>query len=243
MNIPTKKKKDKTLKKSSSHSKTGSHSRDKPPPPPGPRPTHLKRKEVQERVQSVGTFDLDDEEDVEAGYDRLSADNMPDEVKEGNLASRLMGRAKKKLNKLRVSRFDSWGKDDLIWLLVTNGIELRGEANLSTVTLIDLADKTFPEYMLMPEKPPKFTLFELMRIQWAVRKIQDAWIQKMSARRMHDHVPGKPRLLSLYFHHYFLPTIPITTMIVLICSPLLLLRLIMHFSSLLFVFLCYHDHR
>ena len=46
-----------------------------------------------------------------------------------------------------------------------------------------MADETyFGERM--PEKPPNFTIWELLKVSWAIAKVQDRWIEKMYRRRI-----------------------------------------------------------
>ena len=87
------------------------------------------------------------------------------------------------ISRLQDSRFADWNRQELVMLLVKRGVELRGEATIAYQTLVDMADEAyFGERM--PEKPPNFTIWELLKVSWAIAKVQDKWIEKTYNRRI-----------------------------------------------------------
>ena len=87
------------------------------------------------------------------------------------------------MKNLSSSRFEDWTRQELVMLLVHRGVELRGEAAIASQTLIDMAEEAFYGEPL-PDKPRNFTIWELLKLSWAVAKVQDVWIEKIYRRRM-----------------------------------------------------------
>jgi hypothetical protein len=84
---------------------------------------------------------------------------------------------------LQRSRFASWERRDIIFILVTHGIELRDEENISELTLRDLCEEIFHGDVL-PPKPPRLSVIELEQLDRSVRYLQHLWITRQHNRRL-----------------------------------------------------------
>ena len=90
------------------------------------------------------------------------------------------------LNNLKVSRFRMWTREELIQKIIDNGLELRDEKKLNTLSLRDLLEMIY-EDQPTPEKPKVFSQLPpeyQFKISRCVRHIQDRWIKYQFRLRM-----------------------------------------------------------
>jgi hypothetical protein len=129
----------------------------------------------------------DDDEEVYTSSSDEDAGVVKKQPLQAGLAAKMGRKINKKLrntiSNLSSSRFEDWSRHALVMVLVHRGVELRGEAAIATQTLIDMADEAFFGESI-PEKPRNFTIWELLKLSWAVSKVQDVWIEKIYRRRM-----------------------------------------------------------
>lgn len=138
-----------------------------------------------------GNYQVLGKEDDEGSSDHSSDSgeemDQAQQMRINNMAFRVQQGVSMKLRStiqnLSSSRFEDWTRQELVMLLVHRGVELRGEAAIATQTLIDMAEEAFCGEEL-PEKPSNFTIWELLKLSWAVAKVQDVWIEKIYRRRM-----------------------------------------------------------
>lgn len=92
------------------------------------------------------------------------------------------------LNNLKVSRFRNWTREEMIQLVICNGLELRDEKKLNALTLRDLLEMIY-EGQPTPEKPPVFSQLPpeyQFKINRCVRYVQDRWIKFQYRLRMEE---------------------------------------------------------
>ena len=131
------------------------------------------------RREAAASFDS-----AEEGYDDFDDNERDGEHgHDDGLGKKIRKGLRKTIKKLSNSRFIDWNRHELVMLLVKRGVELRGEAAIAHQTLVDMADETYYGER-MPEKPPNFTIWELLKVSWAIAKVQDRWIEKMYRRRI-----------------------------------------------------------
>lgn len=83
---------------------------------------------------------------------------------------------------LGASRFEKWKNEELVLLLVKNGVEVRNELDQAHSSLVAMADQFFHS-IDMPDKPTPYTKFDLERIDPIVRRIQEFFINRSAQRR------------------------------------------------------------
>lgn len=88
------------------------------------------------------------------------------------------------IGNLGASRFKRWKQEELIDLLISQNVELRGEEFIPISTLRGLCDNLYPEDVPMPNKIPELTDDEYERYNKAARVIQNCWIAVEALRRL-----------------------------------------------------------
>ncbi len=80
------------------------------------------------------------------------------------------------------SPFQNWNRQQLVDILIRNGIELRAETTIPTSSLRELADEFFKGKPI-PKKPLPMTFEELAKLEHCVLKVQNAWVETLERRR------------------------------------------------------------
>lgn len=89
------------------------------------------------------------------------------------------------MDALGASRFEKWKSEELILLLIRDGVELRNEASIPHSSLVSLADSYYLEKD-MPEKLPPYSPLDIERIDNVIRKIQNKFIELCASRRKEE---------------------------------------------------------
>lgn len=82
------------------------------------------------------------------------------------------------------SKFHSWHRQQLIYLLISNKIELRAEATIPTSSLRELAEELY-KGKPTPPKPAPLTKDQLAALEHAALLLQSRWVEKLEQRRLH----------------------------------------------------------
>lgn len=80
------------------------------------------------------------------------------------------------------SPFQNWNRQQLVDILIRNGIQLRAESTIPTSSLRERADEFFKGQPI-PKKPLPMSFDELARLEHVVLKVQNAWVETLERRR------------------------------------------------------------
>eukprot|EP01006_Ploeotia_vitrea_P033229 TRINITY_DN65344_c0_g1_i1.p1 TRINITY_DN65344_c0_g1~~TRINITY_DN65344_c0_g1_i1.p1 ORF type:complete len:1271 (-),score=14.60 TRINITY_DN65344_c0_g1_i1:160-3972(-) len=95
---------------------------------------------------------------------------------------------KNNIGDLRASRFKRWKHEELVDLLISQGVELRGEEFIPISTLRGLCDNMYPAHIQMPQKVPELTDEEYEKYSAAALLIQNRFIARQALRRYHSQL-------------------------------------------------------